>query len=326
MPKPVVVRTDRINPYQNLALEECILDSIGEDAIVLFLWQSARAVVIGRNQNVWQECDVRLLEREKILLARRISGGGTVWHDAGNLNFSFIASRGLYDAGRQMRLILSALSSLGFSGSSAGNNILSPDGRKVSGSAFTQRRNGSLHHGTLLINADIGDLVRCLNVPQNTLSGKAVPSVRSHVCNISEFIGGISIKDVADALIKSFGAEYGPPSYDHAVNESRLNELCRRNASWEWIYGRSPRFGARFDARFPWGSIELLLSVSNGVVDEAEVYSGATNESAVRSLALALKGAHFSSSALSERAAKLAKETGSDIIKDIAGWLSTLNI
>ncbi len=327
MPHPIVVTAGCTDPYQNLAREEVFLESLPPDTVILFLWQNARTIVIGRNQNAWRECNTALLEAEDGRLSRRITGGGAVWHDLGNLNFSFIASENIFDIHRQVGLILSALNSLGFPASFSGrNDIVAEDGRKFSGNAFAHRRHASLHHGTLLIRADMENLMRYLNVPADKLASKGIQSVRSRVCNISERLPDITLEQVRDALERAFAAEYGPPVYGREVDEDRVAELARRNASWEWIYGSSPACTARFETRFPWGGIEVDFCVDSGLVTTARVFSDAMDPDIIASIPAALHGARFSPAALSSQVQELNKAFGSDILVDVAGWLDTLDI
>lgn len=327
MPHPLVVSTTCTDPYQNLAREEVFLESCPPDTIILYLWQNARTVVIGRNQNAWRECNTALLEAEDGRLSRRITGGGAVWHDTGNLNFSFIASAGLFDIHRQVGVILSALNSLGFPASFSGrNDIVAEDGRKFSGNAFAHRKHASLHHGTLLIRADMENLMRYLNVSPDKLSSKGIQSVRSRVCNISERLPDITLEQIKSSLEQAFADEYGKPSYGREVDEERVHELARRNVSWEWIYGSSPTCSARFETRFPWGGLEVEFCVDNGLVTEAQVFSDAMDPDIISSIPAALHRARFTPAALSNQVSELNKAFGSDILVDVARWLGQLDI
>ena len=139
------------SPYFNLALEECLFNEQGDDGVTLYLWQNEHTVVIGRNQNAYRECRTRLLSEEGGNLARRTTGGGAVYHDLGNLNFSFIASKQNYNLKRQLSVIIDAVGSLGINACFTGrNDITTDDGAKFSGNAFLHNRTTSIQHGTLL--------------------------------------------------------------------------------------------------------------------------------------------------------------------------------
>ena len=167
-----ILTTHCTDPHKNLALEEVLLTTLPEDQAVLYLWQNRHTVVIGAGQNACAECRVGLLESEGGTLARRSSGGGAVYHDMGNLNFSFLVPRADYDVARQLKVILEAVRALGVEAEPSGRNDLTAGGRKFSGNAFRILKDGALHHGTLLVNVDMGLIGRYLNVSKDKLRAK----------------------------------------------------------------------------------------------------------------------------------------------------------
>ena len=183
-----IIRTDNTDPYVNLATEEFLTMNAEEGVVTLFLWQNAHTVVIGRNQNPWRECDVEAIKRDGVYLARRMSGGGAVYHDLGNLNFTFIARDGLYDVSRQTGVILRACRLLGIDAEKTGRNDLTVDGRKFSGHAYYSSHSYNYHHGTIMMDVRGDDLTRYLNVPESKLKSKGVASVRSRVTNLREHV------------------------------------------------------------------------------------------------------------------------------------------
>ena len=146
------------DPHYNLAVEQYLLETVAEDQCILYLWQNENTVVIGRNQNPWKECKTTLLSQEGGHLARRLSGGGAVFHDLGNLNFTFLLPQADYDLDKQLDVIQTAVSSLGISTERSGRNDVLAEGRKFSGNAFYKNGNQAYHHGTLLVNADMDKL------------------------------------------------------------------------------------------------------------------------------------------------------------------------
>ena len=176
--------TDCTDPYINLATEEYLTFNAKEQEIILFLWQNAHTVVIGRNQNPWKECRVEAIKKDDCRLARRISGGGAVYHDLGNLNFTFIAREGLYDIAKQTDVILKACRLLGIDAEKNGRNDLTIDGMKFSGHAYFQSGSYCYHHGTIMMDVRTEDMAKYLNVSKAKLKSKGVDSVqigRAHV-------------------------------------------------------------------------------------------------------------------------------------------------
>ena len=175
----VYLETDSTDPYDNLALEEALLEEAAPGECILYLWQNQNTVVIGRNQNCWKECAVEELEQSGGHLARRLSGGGAVYHDLGHLNFTFLASKEDYDLGKQMKVIQRAVKAFGLDAQKNGRNELTLDGKKFSGNAFYEAKGKCYHHGTILISADKEKAARFLNVDMQKLKSKGVESVRS---------------------------------------------------------------------------------------------------------------------------------------------------
>ena len=176
------------NPYENLALEEMLLTHVPKESCILYLWQNQKTVVIGKNQNAWKECRFQELEADGGHLARRLSGGGAVFHDLGNLNFTFLIPSSDYDLSKQMSVILEAVRSLGIDAQKSGRNDVTVDGKKFSGNAFCQKGGNSYHHGTLMLRVDTQKVARYLNVSEKKLRSKGVSSVTSRVCNLCDFI------------------------------------------------------------------------------------------------------------------------------------------
>ena len=196
------------NPYANLALEEALLNAVLPGECILYLWQNQNTVVIGRNQNSRRECRVEALERDGGFLARRLSGGGAVFHDLGNLNFTFLVHREDYSVPRQLDVILRAVQALGIQAEKSGRNDLTAGGRKFSGNAFYSSGGRCYHHGTILIDVDAEKMSHYLHVSAGKLQFKGVPSVRSRVVNLVELVPGITVETVRQALTAAFGEVY----------------------------------------------------------------------------------------------------------------------
>lgn len=311
----LMLTTDKVNPYDNLAKEEYLMglcrsqtrrdESRIYDAI-LFLWQNDNTVVIGRNQNAWAEAKTELLESEGGHLARRGTGGGAVFHDLGNLNFSLILPQQDFHLDRTFEFILQLVQSLGIEAERSGRNDILVGGRKFSGNAFRQLAGVGLHHGTLLIDSDYGRVGRYLTVSSEKLKSKAVESVRSRITNLKAVKEDLTIAEVIRKALELFPAFFGPDSPVDILDDrsfpadERLQALEARYASWEWRYGKTFAFGSNLAHRFDWGQIDLQLHVENGIVTEAMLYSDALDSDFISQQPNRLKGLSFSSKAMAD--------------------------
>ena len=284
------------DPYLNLATEQYLMETVEEDACILFLWQNQNTVVIGKNQNAWKECRTDLLREEGGFLARRLSGGGAVFHDLGNLNFTFLMPQAEYDLDRQFSVIAEAVSMLGLHAERSGRNDVLAEGRKFSGNAFYKNGKQAYHHGTLLVDVDMEKLGRYLNPSKAKLQSKGVDSVRSRVVNLTELSPTLTIGTMKKAMANAFAKVYDKPltvMNDSDFDHEAIEALCQRNASWEWNYGQKLPFTADFEDRFTWGSIQMCLQVENGVITVAKVYSDSMDWSVSPILEKALLGCRF---------------------------------
>ena len=289
------------DPYYNLALEQVLMEQLPEDSCLMYLWQNRQTVVIGRNQNAWKECRTEQLQADGGLLARRQSGGGAVYHDTGNLNFTFIASRAHYDVRRQLSVILEACRTLGIPAEISGRNDLLAAGRKFSGNAFRETAEKASHHGTLLISADMSMLSRYLRPSQEKLRAKGVNSVEARVVNLAELHPGLTVGEMKQQLRHSFETIYGGTSEYYSVEEAApgaVEQLRAQYASWEWIYGKDLAFTMKFGTRFSWGEIEVQLEISSGLIRDVRIYSDALDWQFAPALEAALTGCRVSLAAM----------------------------
>lgn len=313
--------------YENLALERLLTETVGRGECVLYLWRNQHTVVIGRNQNAWQECRTTQLERDGGRLARRLSGGGAVYHDLGNLNFTFCLRTEDYDLARQQRVLLSAVRSLGIPAELSGRNDLIAEGKKFSGNSFYSHAGRSFHNGTLLFSADLETLGKYLTPPRAKLTRKGVASVRSRVCNLREFCPDLTVEQMETALINAFEKEYSLTP--QAVEISSLDgEALRRYrdefASWNWIYGRMRPFSFSCEGAFDWGGVTLQLAVKDGCVEYAEVYTDALDADLAETVSQGLRGCRLTVNDLCRRVAGLPLEKA--ISDDLCALLSTQDI
>lgn len=283
------------DPWFNLAIEEYLLGR-AEDSVILYLWQNENTVVIGKNQNPWKECKTTLLEQEGGRLARRLSGGGAVFHDLGNLNFTFLLPQTEYDLDKQFSVIQRAVARLGIATERSGRNDVLAGGRKFSGNAFYKNGKQAYHHGTLLVDVDKDRLSRYLNPSKAKLQAKGVDSVRSRVVNLRELNPEVTIPALKAALAASFAEVYGgePQILDErTLDMVKIEALAARNRSWQWNFGQKLPFSFSCAERFPWGGVEIELRVESGAVRQAKVYSDAMDWQLPQLLEQALAGCRF---------------------------------
>ncbi len=312
------------DPWYNLSLEEKMLDEMTADQVIFFLWQNAHTVVIGRNQNAWKECRWRELEQTGGKLARRSSGGGAVYHDLGNLNFTFLAGRDHYDLERQLSVILNALRGLGIQAVFGGRNDLVADERKFSGNAFVHKSHASCHHGTLLVDVQMDRLSRYLRVSREKIAAKGVDSVRSRVVNLNELAPDLTIDRLKDALFQEFSWTYNADGTIEMVNpESHpTGDRYTRYASWEWRFGATPDFDLDLETRFPWGGVELALNLNRGVIRSVRMFTDAMDTELAGTVEQALTGVPLDHDRV-RQALSVSAGPLSDQVADIRDWLDT---
>lgn len=285
------------DPFRNLAVEKYLTLHAMEGECILYLWQNRKTVVIGRNQNAWKECGISDLEADGGHLVRRLSGGGAVYHDLGNLNFTFCVRKEDYDVSRQLTVILDAVRRLGILAEMSGRNDLLAAGRKFSGNAFYRSGDFCCHHGTLMLDVDGEKLARYLHVPEEKLRGKGVDSVRSRVVNLKELCPEITVELLCEKLTESFSQGYGLPVKERGPEDLYEKEEVRQDtemfASWEWRFGRKIPFTHRVSGRFPWGELSLLLEVEDGRIRDCVCYSDAMEQELIGRLPARLKGRRY---------------------------------
>lgn len=311
--------------WDNLALDEYFLDHLGENDFLLYFYINANAVIIGRNQNPWAECRLNAMESDGVQLVRRITGGGAVFHDCGNLNFSFIAGEKRYDVEKQFDLILCALRKLGIPCEFSGRNDLLSDGRKFSGNAFCTRKNIRQHHGTLLVSADLTRLSNYLSVDPRKLKAKGVKSVRSRVCNLSEVKPELTTDVLLEALKIAYRENYGEYRLieDSDIDAAALKTYIDKQKSDAWRLGNTPRFDAEIENRFAWGNVQIQLTLKNGLINDARVFSDAINVEIAEEIRSLLIGAAYDAKAISNR---LILFSQNQQIRELAGYIAKLEL
>lgn len=311
--------------WLNLARDGYFLENNKKGDVILYFYVNKNAVIIGRNQNAWKECSIANMNADGVQLVRRHSGGGAVFHDNGNLNFSFITDEKHYDLNRQMRVILNAVSKLGLKAELSGRNDITVDGKKFSGNAFSLAKGNRSHHGTILVNADLTKLSNYLCVSKEKMRSKGIDSVRARVCNICELSSGLTVEAMRRLVIESFIEEYGAAS-EYVFDGTALAEVEERRerlASWEWRFGKTPQFDFETDKRFSFGDTQIYFNSRNGVIRETKVYSDCLDTELTTEIENALTGVHFRKE---EIKAALSKMKDQSIAAELAEHFCSLDI
>jgi len=325
--KLYIYHSDSFDPYYNLAVEKYLMDTVGSDSCILYLWQNQNTVVIGRNQNPWVECRTSLLEEEGAVLARRLSGGGAVFHDLGNLNFTFLVSTDNYDVDKQLSVIQKACDLCGIEAEKSGRNDVLAQGRKFSGNAFYHSGGRSYHHGTLLIDVDMGKLQRYLSPSKAKLRAKGVASVRSRVVNLKELSPGLTCEKMKQYMEEAFSFVYGLPVTPvslAAEGQAIIEKTRLTNRDWNYLYGTPLPFTFQCEDRFSWGSFQLQLQAKGGIITAAKAYSDAMDWQLAPLVEQALTGCIFHLDAMEQ--ALLGAMGDTDITADLRQMLRNQEI
>ncbi|MFS0575561.1 lipoate--protein ligase [Sporosarcina sp. 179-K 3D1 HS] len=296
------------DPRINLAIEEYVLKNmdVDKDSFLLF-YINEPSIIIGKNQNTIEEIDTEYVDANGIHVVRRLSGGGAVYHDLGNLNFSFITK----DDGDSFRNfkkftepVVKALAELGVEAKLEGRNDILIDGRKISGNAQFVTNGRMFSHGTLLFDTEMDRVVSALRVRKDKIESKGIKSIRSRVANISEFLPEpMTIEQFRAAILKSiFGGEENI-KYAELTEEDwkKIHELsAERYANWDWNYGKSPKFNMQHSHRFPVGSLDIRLQVNKGMIEDVHIYGDFFGVGEVAVIEDTLQGVQYDRQAIGE--------------------------
>ncbi len=325
--------SNSFDPYYNLGLEKYLFENVQEDEVILYLWQNEKTIVCGRNQNVFKECNLTALESFGGRIARRLSGGGAVYHDLGNLNFTFIARERNYDLAKQLSVITEAVTACGVEAEVTGRNDITAHGKKFSGNAFQKSNGTHLHHGTIMIDVDTSLLSGVLNVSREKLKSKGVDSVRSRVVNLVDLSPNITVEKMREALKTAFFKVYTSASnvdghtssapnvlpVSPLPSDEEISEYKDFFASHEWLYGEKFNFSNSISDRFSWGGIEICLDVHGNTISDVQLFSDSLQPDFISYLASRFKTVKYDAitlCAITEEAAKLFPEC-TELAKDI---------
>ncbi|WP_217585972.1 lipoate--protein ligase [Lentibacillus saliphilus] len=269
------------DPTINLALEEYVLENFGEEDTYLLFYINKPSIIIGRNQNTVEEINTDYVDDNDIKVVRRLSGGGAVYHDEGNLNFSFITKddgESFHNFEKFTKPVVEALNAVGVPAKLEGRNDILADGRKISGNAQFSKKGRMFSHGTLMFDSEIEHVVAALNVNKAKITSKGIKSIRSRVANVSEFLeeemSMAAFKDMILRHIFNVADVADVPRYElteedwknvHAISEKRYK-------NWEWNYGKSPSFNVKYSHKFPSGLLDVRLDVKKGIIENCTIF------------------------------------------------------
>ena len=292
------------DPYRNLAIEKHLMDTLPEDTAILYLWQNSHTIVVGRNQNPWYECRVNEFLESGGKIARRLSGGGAVYHDMGNLNFTFILPKTDFDVPHQLNVIRMAISAFALEAYHSGRNDLLIGERKFSGNAFYKAGHSAYHHGTLLVDCDMNTMAGFLTASKSKMQTHGVQSVASRVVNLHSLSQDITVESLQRELYRAFTALYKqkPATLDEMMlDQPTLDVLAAQFADPEWIYPKALPYTFTVEERFPWGGVTVKLLVENGIISNAKLFTDAMEAGLFTVLEQALTGCPYLISAINGR-------------------------
>lgn len=299
MKKIVIIERSFEKPWDNLAYEECLMDYAQKNKglYILYLWQNYNAVIIGRNQNPWKELDFDVIRRESIDLARRITGGGAVYHDLGNLNFTFILPKDDYEEKRTMQIVVDALNKLGVPAEATGRNDICCGGRKISGSAFCTREEIGLHHGTLLLNVNLDRMSKCLTPDKAKLNSKGIDSVYSRVMNLQSEYKHITLENVKEAIKTVFLENFNNQDVEienHCdIDEKLFSSLITEYSSYKWLYGEIMENCEEISSKFDWGMVSIKMQFEESKIVKCVIETDSLETNIFTSLALKIEGCNL---------------------------------
>ncbi len=291
----ICIRRTETDPYFNLAAEEYVLHEFTDDCFML--WQNEPSVIVGKHQNTLAEINYDFVTHNQIKVVRRISGGGAVFHDLGNINFTFIMNGEpgqLVDFRKFTQPILDVLTTLHIEAKFEGRNDLTIDGKKFSGNAEHVYKNRVLHHGTLLYEAGMNNLAGALNVDPDKFKDKAIKSVRSRVTNIREHLQEpLGIQEFISLVMNHILKIYPDAKlYEFSGQDRRgIQELVRtKYQTWNWNFGYSPKYNFKKSIRTNGGKVEFNFDVQNGIIEQASIYGDFFSRADIQELERALIG------------------------------------
>ncbi|MFJ7752371.1 lipoate--protein ligase [Peribacillus muralis] len=294
------------DPRINLAIEEFALKHLNIDETYLLFYINRPSIIIGRNQNTIEEINADYVDGNGITVVRRLSGGGAVYHDLGNLNFSFITKDdgdSFHNFKKFTQPVVETLEKLGIHAELSGRNDILAEGKKISGNAMFSTKGRMFSHGTLLFQSEMDHIVSALKVKKDKIESKGIKSIRSRVGNIADFLKEpMSVEEFRSFLLQNIFKESGEVT-EYVLTEEDWTQIHKiseeRYQSWEWNYGKSPKFNLQNSHRFPVGSVDIRLEVNKGIIENCKIYGDFFGVGEVADIELKLTGIRYEKDAIS---------------------------
>ncbi|CAH0248018.1 lipoate--protein ligase [Peribacillus sp. Bi134] len=294
------------DPRINLAIEEYALKHLNIDETYLLFYINRPSIIIGRNQNTIEEINSDYVDGNGITVVRRLSGGGAVYHDLGNLNFSFITrddGDSFHNFKKFTQPVVETLEKLGIHAELSGRNDILAEGKKISGNAMFSTKGRMFSHGTLLFQSEMDHIVSALKVKNDKIESKGIKSIRSRVGNIADFLKEpMSVEEFRSFLLQNIFKESGKVT-EYVLTETdweKIHEISEeRYQNWEWNYGKSPKFNLQNSHRFPVGSVDIRLEVNRGIIENCKIYGDFFGVGEVTDIEQKLTGIRYEKEAIS---------------------------
>lgn len=294
------------DPRINLAIEEFALKHLNIDETYLLFYINRPSIIIGRNQNTIEEINSDYVDKKGITVVRRLSGGGAVYHDLGNLNFSFITKDdgdSFHNFKKFTQPVVETLEKLGIHAELSGRNDILAEGKKISGNAMFSTKGRMFSHGTLLFQSEMDHIVSALKVKKDKIESKGIKSIRSRVGNIADFLKEpMSVEEFRSFLLQNIFKDNGKVT-EYILTETdweKIHEISEdRYQNWEWNYGKSPKFNLQNSHRFPVGSVDIRLEVNRGIIENCKIYGDFFGVGEVADIERKLTGIRYEKEAIS---------------------------
>ncbi|MDM5357569.1 lipoate--protein ligase [Peribacillus sp. RS7] len=294
------------DPRINLAIEEYALKHLNIDETYLLFYINRPSIIIGRNQNTIEEINADYVEGNGITVVRRLSGGGAVYHDLGNLNFSFITKDdgdSFHNFKKFTQPVVETLEKLGIHAELSGRNDILAEGKKISGNAMFSTKGRMFSHGTLLFQSEMDHIVSALKVKKDKIESKGIKSIRSRVGNIADFLKEpMSVEEFRSFLLQNIFKDSGEVT-EYVLTEADWEEIHKiseeRYQNWEWNYGKSPKFNLQNSHRFAVGSVDIRLEVNRGIIENCKIYGDFFGVGEVADIEQKLTGIRYEKEAIS---------------------------